>query len=380
MKESIKLCLLLLALTTIFCSKDEPTEPEQEAWKAVDMGRITFSDNDRVNCQLAFYDLQPDGQPRLYCLVNNLPHYSVLYEFNYLNNQWTKNRIDRDGQNVCAIATGNCRNDGMWRLYGISVNSIYEFNCTGTQWTAQEIYRISDFPANTYTHRDMTIGDIRNEGFESLYFFKIGEPDSLFELRFRNMSWEMQFIDALDIVEIATGKGRNDGKDYVYLTNSKTEVHEYRYANDSWQKSTLGQLLALEPNVVAYSIVNVLPAHNGENAVYVSTSRTGGEIFEFFFANNQWQKTRIGDEPGVMQMCSGSARNDGLERLYCSVCFDILAEYTYTSGAWQKTTELKTNATTSLNGLAVGPGRCDGINRIYVQQFIGHLFEFTFTK
>jgi frataxin-like iron-binding protein CyaY len=381
MRAHIQFCLSCLVLTLISCSNSEPTRCEQKDWKVLDMDQITLSEDDHVDSQLIIADLHQDGIQRLYCLVNNLPTYSILYEFSYKANNWTKTRIDRDGLNLCTIALGNCRNDGILRLYGVSTNTVCEFNFSNGQWSVLEIFTIREGSSNAYSHRNLAIGDVRNEGFESLYFFKTWESNNLFEISFRKMNWETVVIDSVNGIEdITIGDGRREGNDNLYITNSNTYVFEYRYRNDSWENSELGQLISLPSTAAAFCIIRVLPSHNGEQAVYASTSRTGGELFEFFFENNQWTKTKIGDEPGIMQICGGMGRNDGVNRLYCSECFDILSEFTYNGGSWTKSCQLETNENTSLHGLIVGPGRGDGINRIYVQQFIGHLFEFTFNK
>jgi hypothetical protein len=371
MKELIILFILLITLALISCS---PTGPEREEWKAVDMGQITTSPDDRVGGQLIIADLRQDGITRLYCLVIKSFFYSIIYEFSYSNNSWTKIRIDSAGLDFHSIEIGRCKNDGILRLYGVSSDKVSEFNFTNNQWTIQDI--------SSFSGGNLAIGDPKNDGFESLYMFGYEAGyGGIYEISFRNMVWERTFVDTVkSLQDISVGNGRGDGNESIYITNLKTDVFELRYENGFWNRSILGQLMSLPPNTVINTVVEVTNTHNGQPAVYASTARTGGELFEFFFDNDQWTKIRLGEEPGINQIRGGIGRNDGINRLYCSVNFDILAEYTLVGSSWTKTSETKTDANTALNGLTVGSGRGDGINRVYVLQFIGHLYEFTYNQ
>lgn len=377
MKLILKLFLVFCLLNSMFCSN--LTEPPRMEWGAADLGQVTKAFDDRVKSQLLIEDLHQENVPRLYCLVNNLPFYSQIYEFNYGSDGWSKTRIDRDGLNISVLAVGHCRHDGKLRLYGASTNNIYELTYVNGQWNIEEIFKIKEAPPTSYTRRKLAIGDVRNEGFESLYFFKRLESDSLFELSFRNLNWEIQFIDTLAYMEdIAVGDGRGRGIENIYITDRNSMVFEYDFLNGDFNKSELGTFLSLPPNTHAYSIIDVNNAHEGQSAVYPSWSITGGEAYEYYYNGNQWIKTQVCSEPGINCICGGIGRNDGMMRLYFSGDFDKLSEYTFDGGGWAKTAELNTDAETALFGLAVGPGRGDGINRVYVVQFIGHLLEFTY--
>ncbi len=369
-EKLFRFCVLLLAFALISCSKTQSIEPEIELekdknWNAVDIGQIS---TDRVSGQIIIAGLRGDGISRLYILAGN-PFGSIgIQEFSYSNNSWTKTRIDKGISGFNSIAIGRCKNDGILRLYGVSSNKVCEFDFANNQWTIQDIYSLG----GGY----LVIGDPKNDGFESLYISGAG---GIYEISFRSGIWVKTLVvtEYNNLSDICVGNGRGDGKDRIYISYFTTEISEISFENGSWKKSSLGQLISLPENVVAWSVVEITNTHNGRPAVFAGD---GGNLYEFYFTNDQWTKVMVGSEPGINQICGGIGRNDGINRLYWSAHFDRLAEYTFVNDSWIKSSQMTTDGSTSLNGLTVGPGRGDGTNRIYVLQFIGHLYEFTYNQ
>jgi hypothetical protein len=150
-----------------------------------------------------------------------------------------------------------------------------------------------------------------------------------------------------------------------------------RNEDGSWKRAKIGQIDSLPPNVLeAYFALSVTNTHNGSPNVIAST----GDLFEFYYDKDHWTKVRVGSEPGIKQITDGVGRNDGINRIYCAVCFDIMAEYTLVGGSWVKTSQRKEGLYSATMGVVVGPARGDGINRVYVAKFLYGLYEYTYNQ
>jgi hypothetical protein len=345
--------IAFLVLTAISCHKYSlPTMPSDrddvDVWNSVQV--------DQSGGGSIIAALYPDGIPHLY---------DGTTEYSCNNNVWSKRSINPEAPEMMITRVGRCRNDGILRMYGVTSTNVYEFNYTGNQWTRQIIASLSGGCR-------FAIGDLRNDGFESLYIY---DGSGLHEVRYQGAAWENTVVDFTpDIGDISGGDGRGDGKGGIYMMSYYSEIFELRNETGLWKRTKIGQIDSLPPNVMeAYFTLSVTNTHNGMPNVVAST----GDLYEFYYDTDHWTKVRAGSEPGVKQISDGVGRNDGVNRIYCAVCFDIMAEYTLISGCWVKTSQRKTGASAALIGVVVGPARGDGINRIYVTKFLGGLYEFT---
>lgn len=113
--------------------------------------------------------------------------------------------------------------------------------------------------------------------------------------------------------------------------------------------------------------VIVGPAHNdGVNRVYVGTVSTG-RIYEFSWSGSAWSAgVDIGGSPGgneMHNMTMGPGRNDGMTRIYAGSLDGYLYEFTWGASTFtQMTVGGMAGATTHA---AVGDGCGDGTNRLY---------------
>jgi len=349
------IALLFLAFAINSCKTDSsPTGPQDR--DDTDLWNSALVDHNGGAQFIAA--LRPDGIPRLY---------GGTSEYNYIDNAWTISKMGTNATGFLFTAIGKCKNDGALRMYGLSSTTVYEFNYNGNQWTMLNIATL----ANGY---HLAIGDPRNDGFESLY---IVSTDGLHEVRYQNSSWNDSIIDSTtEVNEICGGDGRGDGKGSIYIMDRITNIFELRYENASWVRSRIGQVDVLPPNTVeTYTALSVTNSHNSHPNIVASAS----DIREFYYDADHWIQVKVGTEPGVNQIADGIGRNDGIDRIYCAVDFDLMAEYTLTGSSWIKTSQRKTgDISSAIVGVVVGPGRGDGVNRVYVTDNVGGLSEFSF--
>ncbi len=126
--------------------------------------------------------------------------------------------------------------------------------------------------------------------------------------------------------------------------------------------------------------VRVGPARNdGVERVYVGTVETG-RVIEFSWEGTYWgNPIDIGGSPAgeeIHNMTIGPGRNDGILRLYAGSLDDNLYELTYNNSHW-------TQATVGVSAgdvfhAAVGNGRNDGMNRLYATRGT-QVWEYTWT-
>ncbi len=126
--------------------------------------------------------------------------------------------------------------------------------------------------------------------------------------------------------------------------------------------------------------VRVGPARNdGVNRVYVGTVTTG-RVIEFSWDGTQWGSpidiggSPIGEE--IHNMTIGPGRNDGILRIYAASTDSNLYELTYTGSGWAQTTVGVPSA--DAFHAVVGSGRNDGVNRLYASRGTG-VWEYTWT-
>lgn len=355
-KNLILICLAILALAAISCHKFSlPTVPADQ--NDVNLWNSVKVDNSGGGSIIAA--LYPDGVPHLY---------NGTIEYRFSNDVWTKKSINSEAPEITFVQVGKCRNDGVLRMYGVSSNNVYEFNYTNSQWTRQII-------ANPVGGFRFAIGDARNDGFESLYLY---DGNWLREIRCLGGSWISTAVEYNENIDcLCVGDGRGDGKGGIYMMSYSSEIFELRYENSSWKRTKIGQIDTLPPNSIeAYAALAVTHTHNGGANVMAS----GGDLFEFYYDTDHWKQSRVGSEPGIIQICDGVGRNDGTNRMYCAVCFDITAEYTLSGNSWVKTSQRKEGLAAATTSVVVGPARGDEINRVYVSKFMDGLYEYTFNQ
>ena len=94
----------------------------------------------------------------------------------------------------------------------------------------------------------------------------------------------------------------------------------------------------------------------------------GDCLYELLFLDGRWQKNKIHDLGPLWrrELKGGEGHNDGIYRLYFPFGIKIY-EMSFSGDSWIETDTIDFDMW--ICGLSVGPGRGDGINRIYVGEY-----------
>src|SRR5205823_12001526 len=122
--------------------------------------------------------------------------------------------------------------------------------------------------------------------------------------------------------------------------------------------------------------MRVGPGRNdGINRLYIGTVTTG-RIVEYSWNGSSWSSgADIGGSPTGVEIHNlgiGPGRNDGINRVYGCSLDGNLYEVSFTSGAWLQTTV--GSPTGYCTHAAIGPARTDGVDRLYATRGL-YVFE-----
>lgn len=103
----------------------------------------------------------------------------------------------------------------------------------------------------------------------------------------------------------------------------------------------------------------------------------------FTVVQSQWRAVRVGDTPGGQRpycIAIGDGRNDGKERVYLSNYDNHIYEWSYYPDSGWRCLAIGEGAPNhhGMISVVVGQGRNDGINRVYGGHANGWLYEFTY--
>jgi len=131
-----------------------------------------------------------------------------------------------------------------------------------------------------------------------------------------------------------------------------------------WQKASIGTVTNW-----AFGIAIGPGRNDGINRVYVAS---WSRLYEFTWNGSSWDRVDIGPTLG-WEVALGCGRNDGLVRVYCTFTvtgpqYGGVYEFTWDGSSWVRQTVCtfpSSPSSSAGHGIAVGPGRNDGINRVY---------------
>ncbi len=176
------------------------------------------------------------------------------------------------------------------------------------------------------------LGDGDNDGLEEVYAAFQYFPNPEYELHkfdWDGISWVSTRVNSgLDYhaLGLAVGDGNNDGENEVYTTTYSGGIYQYKWINDSWQR-TLVYDEGHELTRVAVGDGD----NNGTTEIYVADygdpgpPPTGGHVFMYEWDGIAWIRTDIGEisigtEIGsVNDVAVGDVDGDGDQEVYCSM-------------------------------------------------------------
>jgi hypothetical protein len=281
--------------------------------------------------------------------------------------QWYRTVIDK-GPGAPTEATGGLaigigRNDGIKRLYCANLgNALVEYTYSGGAWSKSTAVSGRGFG-------NIILGPGRGGSVNWLY---CTARDGLYEVSYSGGLTVAQILSASGLSGLFMGTGRNDGVMRVYTSNRSGDVYELTYSGGVWN-SNLIQL-----GVWAEALG---PGRNdGVNRIYGGGPNTehSDYIYELTYSGT-WQKTVVGQRPnlhsvkgGIWNATLAKGHNDGLWRVFYQGWQTDIQYFSYASG-WTNavvTADPQYNLGAGTDywspSWAIGPGRNDGYNRIYV--------------
>ncbi len=339
--------------------------PLSVSWQMNDMG-FTFNGQGKI----ALGDGRDDGIQRIYTGNGQFGGGNGnINEFSYSGGQWEHVSFgdfqsDYGTANLTTInglAIGAARDDGVNRLYAGGYDGA-EFEYGTDLFTGRGIGEDIEW---TY---DLAIGDGRREGQNSIY---LAGTNGILELVFGGNDWT-QTVIATDtqISSLLVTDGRNDGILRLYAaTEMGNHVYEFTWADGQWQAADCGAI----DGVVGIDDMAAGPGRNdGVNRIYLAAN---GGIFELSFDGNAWQAVQIGTSSYTTAVTIGTGRSTGDYFLYAADEPEALNEYGYTDG-WRLTSTLASGQ--PFQGIVIGDGRNTGINFVYATAADDHVYEFSF--
>jgi hypothetical protein len=296
------------------------------------------------------------------------------------------------------LGAGVGRNDGVQRIYAWGEYSgLYEFSYGAGGWTSVQISSVGFNGGGS-----LVLADGRNDGVIRLY---TADQDGVGEYTFSNSWSKTSLVTSNDINGLAIGMGRNDCANRLYVTEGD-DVHEYTATRTSSGGATgsgdttgtggstgsggaCGQAGStggaggaqsvnwsdVDMGFASVNSVNRIAIGNGRGdgtvRVYAGDLDTG--LYEFSYSGSTWAMTTVSPTAEANGLKIGNVHNNGVEGIYTT--WENLAEYLYQGSAWSSNIPKLTGPAGIgfANGLAIGAGRNDGYQRIYVadwQKFI----------
>lgn len=181
---------------------------------------------------------------------------------------------------------------------------------------------------------------------------------------------------------LVIGDGRNDGVMRIYSgdgigASSVGNIYEFTFLNNQWEKISFGEVETLYGTDDLCHITGIdigTGRNDAVNRVYAS----GHNVAEFYYVSDSWPGSEIGhDIQWTNDFVLGDARNDGRIRMYVAE-HDGIFELTYDNGSWD-IMEIGTDGQ-SMGKLLIIDGRNDSILRLYAAtDWDNHVYEYTWS-
>jgi hypothetical protein len=235
-------------------------------------------------------------------------------------------------------------------------------NSSGT-WRQQPL---GNTPARFY---GVIAGDPGNTGKTRV--FGSGGNGLVYEYSFNGTSWSSTLVPfgvAGDgpMHDGTIGPGRNDGTNRLYVAASLSgRVYEASWVAGAWQTAVITTLAGATDVVIADG------RNSGTMRAYV-TSQAG--VTELTWNGSSWTPTVVGSEAGeVHGLDIGPGRNDGINRIYAANDRNgQVSEYSWNGSVWSR---ILMGTHVDARSVRLGDGRNTGALRAYVASADGNIYE-----
>ncbi len=160
--------------------------------------------------------------------------------------------------------------------------------------------------------------------------------------------------------ELVIADGRNDGQNRLYIPASR--FHEIYWNGASWVNDSLFY------DIIGMCRCAVAGSGRNDSIIRLYTGVSGSVLWEFTYNGSQWDSIRIDDRKGsnLLTIAVGDIKNDDTIRVVAGGNDSVTIAYTFDkdSSIWLKDTLVRSSA--AMTSSAIGNGRNDGINRLYL--------------
>lgn len=226
-------------------------------------------------------------------------------------------------------------------------------------WGGWSITVIDSMPTHI---TGFALGDGRGDKVMRIF---ITAQDNVYELSYTGNTWIREEIDSISGAgPIAIGAARNDGVIHLYIAG-KDKLFELTRWSNGWSKSVVG---TIDTTYCFSAFGIVIGAGRNDNVMRVYLF--GGDeyvignsrVYEYSFNGTNWARSLIVSSGDcIMGLAIGPGRNDGINRMYVSS--DSFYELSYSADKWTMSSLI--DAWESWGNIIFGPGRNDKINRMY---------------
>jgi hypothetical protein len=274
---------------------------------------------------------------------------------------------------VLTISTTGAAALGTYNLtvQGVSGAITRTIPITLTITDATSVWTVVTMGSTGVPNNTVRVGHLKPDGLERVYVGTIATGRML-EYSWNGSGWSGP-VDVggspsgLEIHNCTIGPGRGDGKERMYVASYDFNIYEIWNDATGWHQLTVGNLGG---NLGMHTVVGD-GRNDGVTRLYAASTQ---QLFEFTWNGTSWTKLLIGSAPGAHELALGNGRRDGLNNVYISSISSGNFEARWNGTAWTITSMGDSG---DARGLELGDGRNDGIIRVYSALFDGRIREFT---
>lgn len=276
---------------------------------------------------------------------------------------WTVSVIGSTGAGNNSVVVGPARNDGIDRVY---VGTVTTGRVWEFSWDGSRW--VSAQIGGTGEIHNLGMGPGRNDGKIRIYACS---HDRLLELTYVGPGWSQVAVGTVhgDCTHAVVGNGRNDGRNRVYATRGNG-VYEYEWTGSTWREVLVGTVTS----GITHGLALGRGRNDTTNRLYIASTLTG--TFEATYSGG-WVMRSMGDTGDVRNVNLGPGRNDGVMRVYAATRDGYIREFNWTGSGWTST-HINQPVRVMVHAYVIN-GRNDGVMRVYGSAGDGGAYEYTFT-
>jgi hypothetical protein len=322
----------------------------------------TFGSGGSFTQGLCLGRAHPDGKVRLHALAGWGGDGKGL-EWTYSDGVWSSVQV-YSGLGVCySPVVGAIRAPGESALYlgSYSEDQLFEYFRGAGGWSGGAIpgSRIAQYVC-------VRIAAGRNDGVPRLYASNAdsGGPGGLSEFSWSPAggAWEKLDVWSKDVGGFAVADGRGDGVLRIYAgsrSGGDGGFLEITWSGDRYA----AEVIRLDGILTGRIQTTHAGDGRGDGKVRLYAHEWGGRLYELTFEGGSWTPLQVATGGNRFYLASGRLHPDNRSRLYSTIQGSGTYEHDWNGTGYTTSVDAITSAT---GMIAIGDGRNDGKNRLYI--------------